>query len=159
MKYLILLFTLLSTTVFATEREGLKGKALAEVLKVYQDNEKLHAAFFDYKADEVEKYAKAVSSDINAVSHKEIKATLKETQKYLAAITKESEREANNVNYDKASLPLIKVIEKYDLGERYNAYSCPMVKKKWVQNSSDKLRVHNPYAPEMPHCGQRDSDY
>jgi hypothetical protein len=45
------------------------------------------------------------------------------------------------------------------VGEGYNEYTCPMVKKKWVQNSKKRARVHNPYAPEMPHCGGQVTEY
>ena len=51
------------------------------------------------------------------------------------------------------------VVNTYDVGKKYNAYSCPMVKKKWVQNSKKMAKVHNPYAPNMPHCGSKDTSH
>ena len=65
----------------------------------------------------------------------------------------------NNENYHIVSSALIFVINKYDLGSEYNAYSCPMVKKKWIQNSKKMTKVHNPYAAGMPHCGSQDSSH
>lgn len=56
-------------------------------------------------------------------------------------------------------MALIHIVNKYDLGSKYNAYSCPMVKKKWLQNSDKMAKVHNPYAAGMPHCGSQDTNH
>lgn len=42
-------------------------------------------------------------------------------------------------------MALIHIINTYDVGENYNAYSCPMTNKKWVQNSKKLNMVSNPY--------------
>ena len=65
----------------------------------------------------------------------------------------------NNQNYHLTSMALIHIVNTYDVGNEYNAYSCPMVKKKWLQNSKKMAKVHNPYAPNMPHCGGQDSNF
>ena len=56
------------------------------------------------------------------------------------------------------SKALVHIVRTYDVG-KYNAYSCPMVKKVWVQNSAKQDGVQNPYAPEMPACGTKDTSF
>lgn len=158
MKILALLIVLvMNASVFA--RTPLKGADLKSVLRVLEINESLHKNFFEYKPTLVEEDAQRLEKAIVEVKNQKIKELLKEGLPELKKIKSKNNREANNMAYHKVSLGLIKLLEKYDPGKRYNAYSCPMVKKKWVQNSEEKLRVHNPYAPEMPHCGQRDTEY
>lgn len=156
---LITLSLLFLFVITAQGRTDLKGEDQKSVLHVLEINESLHKNFFDYKGSLVEEDAKRLELAIAQIKNKELSKLLKETRSELSKIKSGQEREENNVAYHKASLGLIKLLEQYNPGKRYNAYSCPMVKKKWVQNSEDKLRVHNPYAPEMPHCGQRDTEY
>jgi len=153
----LVIFILFNFSVFA--RTPLKGDDLKSVLHILRLNESLHKNFFNYSPALVEEDASRLQKAIAALKNKQIKGILKESIPELKKINSKNEREVNNMAYHKASLGLIKLLEKYDPGKRYNAYSCPMVKKKWVQNSEVKLRVHNPYAPEMPHCGQRDTEY
>lgn len=146
-----------SSTIFS--RVELSGADKAEVLKVLKQNESLHTNFFTYNAKLVEEDAAELKKIIDGLKNSEFQKLLKDTSVELGKIKAANKREDNNITYHKVSLGLIKLIEKYNPGARYNSYSCPMVAKKWVQNSTDMLRVHNPYAPEMPHCGQRDTDY
>lgn len=156
---LFTLFTLISFCFNSYARTELKGEDKKAVINILEINESLHKNFFDYKASLVEEDAKRLSQAISIIKNTKITDLLKDGQMELAKIKKGNEREANNIAYHKVSLSLIKLLEEYNPGKRYNAYSCPMVKKRWVQNSEAKLRVHNPYAPEMPHCGQRDTEY
>jgi hypothetical protein len=96
---------------------------------------------------------------MNAIENGETKKLLKFSIEKLGELKSDTERETNNQNYHLVSMALIHLVNTYDLGDAYNAYSCPMVKKKWVQNSKKMARVHNPYAPGMPHCGTQDSEY
>ncbi|MCP4913202.1 MAG: hypothetical protein GY909_08780 [Oligoflexia bacterium] len=147
-----------SLSLFASgSRTALNEKDKASVIEVLKLNEDLHAAFFDYKANEVEANSKLVAKSIDKITNADIKKYLKKSKEQLLKIKGSVDRKKNNELYNEASLGLIYVINKYDLGRTYNSYSCPMVKKKWVQNSKKKAKVHNPYAPEMPHCGRQDS--
>jgi len=143
----------------STKRLPLDLKAKAELVRVLEANEKLHAGFFTYKAGVVEEAAKNLRKVVRAVSNTKTRMLLKDALKPLDQIKAKNKREANNVAYHKASLVLAGMVNSYDVGSSYNVYSCPMVKKTWIQNSKKQLRTHNPYAPEMPHCGGRDTDY
>jgi hypothetical protein len=129
------------------------------VINVLIKNEVLHQSFFDYNGEEVEKSARALYEEIDKIKKPEIKKLLAFSQKKLKEIKNSNSRELNNEIYNIVSTALIYLVNTYDLGAKYNAYSCPMVKKKWIQNSVKILKIKNPYAPEMPHCGSKDTNY
>lgn len=143
----------------AKERISLSKKERNEVVEVLKLNETLHASFFKYDGKEVEAAATKVKMAIDKISNKDVAKLLTFSKTKLSEMKSTSKREANNEAYHLVSMALIHVVNTYDVGKEYNAYSCPMVKKKWVQNSSKMAKVHNPYAPRMPHCGTQDSKH
>lgn len=153
MKNLILIFSVLASFSSFAKRKDLDESSKKQIIKVLENNEALHAAFFDYKADVVESEAKKVLTSISSLKNEDLLQILKFSTEKLKLVTASESRENNNVNYAIFSAALVHIINIYDVGEGYNGYSCPMVKKKWVQNSKKINKVHNPYAPEMPHCG------
>ncbi len=156
---IISLLILIGLNFSLQARSELKGEELKAILNILKINESLHDHFFDYKASLVEEDAKRLNLAISQLKNQKLKEIFKMAPTELTKIKADRDREENNISYHKASLEFVKLLEEYNPGVKYNSYSCPMVKKKWVQNSESKLRVHNPYAPEMPHCGQRDTDY
>jgi hypothetical protein len=74
---------------------------------------------------------------------------------YLSKIKKAASLKENNKYYHFANVFLVQLINTYDFGKKYQAYYCPMVRKKWIQNISKIEKVHNPYDSSMPHCGGR----
>ena len=140
-------------------RESLNEQTQKQIIAILEANEKLHGAFFEYDGKKVEAEANNVNSAISKLTDEKIGKLLKFSQTKLGEIKASSDRDKNNQNYHLVSMALIHIVNKYDVGPKYNAYSCPMVKKKWVQNSNKMDKVHNPYAPEMPHCGSKDSSY
>ena len=141
------------------ERKELEKKERQEVIKVFEVNEKLHNSFYDYQAKKVVRNAEKLAQAMEGISNPEVKNLLKYSQKKLKEISASKDKKANSQIYHMVSMALIHVLNQYDLGDTYNAYSCPMVKKKWVQNSKKKNKVHNPYASNMPHCGSKDTAY
>ena len=141
------------------DRKSLSEAAKKSVLSALETNEALHSSFFKYDAKTVESNAMKLKKAIDAIEDKEVAKLLNFSKTKLSEIKASNDRETNNKNYHLVSMALIHIVNKYDVGSKYNAYSCPMVKKKWVQNSSKMAKVHNPYAPEMPHCGSQDSHH
>ncbi len=141
------------------DRKSLSEAAKKSVLLALEANEALHSSFFEYDAKTVESNAMKLKKAIDAIEDKEVAKLLNFSKSKLSEIKASNDRETNNKNYHLVSMALIHIVNKYDVGSKYNAYSCPMVKKKWVQNSSKMAKVHNPYAPEMPHCGSQDSHH
>jgi hypothetical protein len=154
-KVLFAISLLISVNSFCTEKIAIKDIHKVEVLDALAANEELHSSFFKYKASEVEVNAKKLSEKISKISNKEISKLLAFANTKLSTIKSKSKRADNNEAYHIASMALINVINTYNLGDKYKGYVCPMVKKKWVQNTSKMEKVHNPYAPYMPHCGSK----
>lgn len=140
-------------------RKSIDAKTKKEVLKVLKLNEQVHSSFFDYDGKKVEANAKALNDAIKSISNADIAKLLKFSTTKLDAIKDSNERASNDQAYHLVSMALIHIVNTYDVGSEYNAYSCPMVKKKWLQNSKKMAKVHNPYAPNMPHCGGQDTSY
>lgn len=141
------------------DRKSLSEAAKNSVISALEANEALHSSFFKYDAKAVESNAMKLKKAIDAIEDKEVAKLLNFSKSKLSEIKASNDRETNNKNYHLVSTALIHIVNKYDVGSKYNAYSCPMVKKKWVQNSSKMAKVHNPYAPNMPHCGSQDSHH
>ncbi len=158
---LVFIFFLSCMSVFAEDggRKSLQGDVKESVLSVFQANEDLHTAFFNYDGKKVEEEALKVKAAIDLIKDTEISNLLTFSKEKLAAIKASNTRDENNRSYHLVSMALIHIINQYDLGGHYNAYSCPMVKMKWVQNSKKIDEVYNPYAPGMAHCGSKDSNY
>jgi hypothetical protein len=141
------------------DRKSLTEVAKKSVVSALEANEVLHSSFFKYNAKAVEANAMKLKKAIDGIKDKEVTKLLNFSKRKLSEIKASNDRETNNKNYHLVSMALIHIVNKYDVGSKYNAYSCPMVKKKWVQNSEKMAKVHNPYAPNMPHCGSKDSHY
>lgn len=157
--FFLLSLAFFNESAYSAERKSLGDEDKAQVVKALTRNEALHAAFFDYKAEAVEQAAKALKDSIAQIKNPEIGKILKFSQGKLDEIKASNERSKNDQAYHLVSMALIHIVNTYDIGDSFNAYSCPMVKKKWVQNSSKQAKVHNPYAPDMPHCGSQDTQY
>ena len=140
-------------------REKLDEKTKAKLISIFETNEALHSAFFTYNASLVQKQASSLRDVILTIEDKKLKKLFKRTLIQLKKITKKQDQDKNNHQYNLVNKKLIEVLGKYDLGSTYNVYSCPMVKKVWVQNSNKMDKVHNPYASYMPHCGTKDTIY
>lgn len=152
MKYLLAI--LFCFNIFAA-KEAIDKTTTETMVKALELNEALHAAYFTYNAESVEKSATAVISELEKIKNKKLKTNLDKALGHLKKIKKSVKREDNNKFYHLASVYLIRIINKYDLGPKYQPYYCPMVRKKWIQNISKQEKVHNPYDPTMPHCGGR----
>lgn len=146
-----------------TDSKGKRKKLSAEtkksVIAVLEANEQLFDSFFNYDEKKMASAAANVSKKIDQINDKEIKKLLTFAKTKLSDLQKMNDRKSHNQNYHLVSMALIHVINSYDVGETYNGYSCPMVKMKWVQNSKKISKVHNPYAPEMKHCGGVETFY
>ena len=139
----------------AEKKSSISDQAKAELTAVLKKNEELHGASFTYDGKKVAGVSAALADLVDKVSDQKIKKMLTFSQGKLRAIKADGDREENNKNYHLFSSALIHVITKYDVNSEYSPYNCPMVKKNWIQNTTKMAKVHNPYAPEMPHCGAR----
>jgi hypothetical protein len=142
-----------------SRRKMLDDKTKTQVLNVLEKNETLHASFFEYNGKAAEKSAKILQSSIGEVSNVEISKLLAFSKDLLSEIKADRNRKKNNQTYHTVSMALIYIVNNYDVGNSYNAYSCPMVKMKWIQNSTKLAKINNPYMNSMPMCGSQDSQF
>ena len=164
MKILAIIFVCISIGVCSyaeTKRQSVSPSVKAELLAVFSVNEELHQAFFEYeeKKGTIPSLAAKLSESIKGISDLEIRKLLRFSQSKLAEMNVKSIKVENDQRYHLVSMTLIHILNKYDIGSDYNAYSCPMVKKKWIQNTAKVAKIHNPYAEKMPHCGSKDSKH
>jgi hypothetical protein len=160
-KVIVLVACLVSVTsvVSAEKRLKVDEKTKVQIIDALKVNDELHASFFKYDGKKIEAVAKKLNLAFDKINDPSISKLLVFAKKKLVDIKEANDKKLNNENYHIVSSALIFVINKYDLGNEYNAYSCPMVKKKWIQNSKKMTKVHNPYAAGMPHCGSQDSSH
>jgi len=125
------------------------------MLKVLEKNESLHHSFFSYNAKAVEDATKELLKFSITNKEKALDSDLLKVRESLEKISAKQTQEENKKQYGLANIYFVKIINKYDLGEKYQAYYCPMVRKKWVQNTQKGVDVQNPYDASMPDCGGR----
>jgi hypothetical protein len=142
-----------------SKRKTLSDESKKEIIAVLDANETLHNSFFKYEADKVEESAIKLDSTISLVKDSDITKLLKYSKTILSKIKAVNTRDINNQHYHMVSMALIHIVNTYDIGGKYNSYSCPMVKKKWLQSSKESDEINNPYAPDMPHCGRKESKH
>lgn len=141
------------------KRKPLDSSTKEKVLELLKSNESLMMSFYKYDAKKISQAAKDFKGKLSAIKDKTIKVEVELAEIYLAKIASKNKKEVNYEAYHGISKALSRLVEGYELGSTYNVYYCPMVKKKWVQNSVKRRKVHNPYAPEMPHCGGQITEY
>lgn len=154
-KLIIMAISMMSFTSFVSAKEKLSKTTQTQMIKALELNEELHMSYFKYDAAKIEKSRDQVLAALSKVNDKKLQDKLAKAIKYLKEIKKSNRLEDNNKYYHFANVFLIQLINKFDFGPKYQAYYCPMVRKKWIQNVSKMEKVHNPYDSSMPHCGGR----
>jgi hypothetical protein len=142
-----------------SSRNDLSKKNQKYAIKVLNQNELLFDSFFSYSGAAIESHSMNLIKSINSMPNSQIKSEFIKSIPHLSKLKKSNSKEANNNYYNQASLIFIKIINTYDVGPHFNAYTCPMVNKRWVQNTKESNQVKNPYADYMPHCGGQDTEY
>ncbi|MBA2404060.1 MAG: DUF3347 domain-containing protein [Bdellovibrionales bacterium] len=156
MKTFLLCLLLLSTSAFARQKVAPQDqKVLTEVLT---KNDALFNAFLKKDAAKIEKEAKELAVLVEKSKSpllKDVKANAKSLNQIKAA----KKNEENLVSYEAFLNPLIKVVEANEAPKNFNVFSCPMVKKAWLQNIEVNKDVRNVYAMEMLECGTQDTKF
>lgn len=132
-------------------------KEISEITIALVANELMHMAFFKYDIEKIDAAKKKLTVALNNISNKDIQSFLKFAKTQLANIDGKNDKKKNNQNYHMVSSALIYVMNRYEIGNNYEAYYCPMVKKKWIQHSKKMTKTQNPYSADMPTCGRKDT--
>ncbi len=139
-------------------RKPLKAAEKTAVTSILDKNDELFNAFLKKDNALVEKKAKALSEAASQAKMGILKDIQAQTGK-LSTISGSKSHEANMEAYESFLKPLIKFVQTYEVDKKFNIFSCPMVKKSWIQDTSVNKDVQNIYAMEMLECGTQDTKF
>lgn len=151
-KILLLLFFMFSVAA----KEKIAPKIAAQLKEILASNDVLHDKFYQYNAVEIEAQKDDVAKLIAKFNgHEQILDLLKKSSVPLSKISKSSTEAENKKQFSIFNSVIVRIISDYEVDDKYKAYYCPMVRKKWVQDTAKKAGVNNPYDASMPDCGGR----
>lgn len=140
------------------QRKSLTSIEKDIVSKVLSANDNLFNAFLNKDSNLISQKTNDIMvlvESSNSVILKDVKSKIIELKKIKATNTHADSLKA----YEGFSDSLIQVVQKYDVGSHYNIFSCPMVKKSWIQDVRVNKNVRNVYAMEMLECGTQDTKF
>lgn len=170
MKILLAGFLALALPVFAqhkhdqhaahaqVKRKALQGKDKAIVAEILAKNDMLFNAFLKKDNSLIEKTAKELSGLVGK-SQSSIIMGIKAKVSSLDGIKSSNKNEDNLKAYEAFLNPLIAIVQQYEVAGDYNVFSCPMVKKSWIQDTEVNKDVKNVYAMDMLECGTQDTHF
>lgn len=152
-----IVFMMFSLACFA--RSSLSDKNKEQLQEVFKAHDGLHASFYNYDGKKVEAAAKVVAEKMAGIEDGGIARTFVYAIRKLKEMKEESKESENKQAYTAVSIALVRTLKKFDIGEHWNVYSCPMNKKQWVQDSQKLEKGHNPYDPSMGDCARKETSY
>lgn len=142
----------------ATNRTAIGSKEKGQIVEVLVKNDLLFNAFLKKDVSVIEKMAKDLHAYVS-MSKNPLLEEVKAEVWNLASIKSSNLNEQNLKAYESFLKPLIKVVQSKDIGGKFNVFSCPMVKKSWIQNVEINKGVKNLYTMEMLECGSQDTHF
>lgn len=130
-------------------------KILTDALKI---NDQLFNALLAKDTKLIEKKSQEIS-DLFQGNKEAIYKELTSKAGNLKKIKSSTKQEDALKAYEEFLKPLIKVVQEYDIENSYNVFSCPMVKKSWIQDVRVNKGVKNVFAPYMLECGTQDTHF
>ena len=141
-----------------TKRKAVSEKEKVEILEVLAKNDLLFNSFLKKDSSSVEKHAKELQLLMSNKKSSLLKDSKAQAVK-LASIKASNKAEDNMKAYESFLNSLIKVVQDNDVDSKYNIFSCPMVKKSWLQDITTNKEVKNVYAMDMLECGTQDTHF
>ena len=140
------------------KRQSLSSKDKSVLSEILAKNDLLFNSFLKKDKDLIEKYAKELSALVSTADSSIVKQ-VKAKASSLNNIKSSNKNEDNLNAYESFLNPLITLVQQYDVGGKYNVFSCPMVKKSWIQDLKTNKDVKNVYAMDMLECGSQDTHF
>lgn len=142
------------------EKAALEKEAQAQALNIFAANFQLHQAFIKDDVELIQQQAfnlrevttQAVAAQPSLVELAKVDETLKQM-----ATQKEVEQLATS--FALVNQVMVDFLLANELSAAYNVYYCPMVDKRWIQDSAQVLEVQNPYALYMLKCGTKETSF
>jgi len=140
------------------KRQVLPSKDRFVLLEVLAMNDLLFNSFLKKDQGLIEKNAKELSVLLASTDSTIVKLVKGKTS-ILNGIKSSNKNEDNLKAYESFLNPLLALVQQYDVGGKYNIFSCPMVKKSWIQDLKTNKDVRNVFAIDMLECGSQDTHF
>lgn len=142
------------------QKIALEKEVEEQALKIFEANFQLHQAFVKDDIELIQQQAfnlrevtsQAVAAQPSLVELAKVDETLKQM-----ATQKEVEQLATS--FAVVNQVMVDFLLANELSAAYNIYYCPMVDKRWIQDSAQVLEVQNPYALYMLKCGTKETSF
>lgn len=128
------------------------------VVGILKKNDELLNAFLKKDSKGVEKIAIELNNQLSKLNTEVLNSTKKQASKLLE-IKATNSNEKNLISYEQFLKPLVEVVKANDVGNRFNIFYCPMVKKSWIQDIEVNKDVKNVYAMDMLECGTQETHF
>lgn len=140
------------------KRKALQSNDKAQLTEILAKNDSLFNAFLKKDNALIVKNAKELAGLV-VKSDGPILKELKAKVYSLEGIKSSNKNEDNLKAYEAFLNPLIAIVQQYEVAGKYNVFSCPMVKKSWIQDTEVNKDVKNVYATDMLECGTQDTRF
>jgi len=124
----------------------------SDLSTVLIDYDQLHSAFFKNDIKMIKEGASALKKSLLKLKQKDMDYALKR----LENLGESNDIKKAHEDFNIISQAILVLMDREDGVKSHSRYYCPMVKKYWIQNTTESEKVMNPYASSsMPHCGSK----
>ena len=124
----------------------------SDLSSVLVDYDHLHGAFFKNDMKMIKEGASKLKKSLFKLKQKDMEYAVKRLENLVGRDDIKKAHEDFNI----VSQAILVLIDREGGVKNHSRYYCPMVKKYWIQNTTDSEKVMNPYASSsMPHCGSK----
>ncbi len=149
MRILLCVFALFSYTSFAAGSPQIQ-KYLTTLLKA---NDAIHTAFIKNDEPGFKTALAGLDKVLGEARVDELKQFVTESKSASAKLVSAANFDEKRKLYGDVVKPIVAMLQKYGPIESYRVFTCPMVKKDWIQDTKIASKVQNPYEPKMVDCG------
>ncbi|OFZ14920.1 MAG: hypothetical protein A2X86_06205 [Bdellovibrionales bacterium GWA2_49_15] len=149
MRIILTLFSLFSMVSYgATSPET--QKYLVNLLKA---NDSVHSAFVKNDEQGVKPVWANFEKVLSGSAPNELKEFVSESKVATVKLVSASAFDEKRKLYGDVIKPIVAMLQKFGPIDSYKVFTCPMVKKDWIQDTKLNSEVQNPYDPKMVKCG------
>ncbi|MBI2521867.1 MAG: DUF3347 domain-containing protein [Bdellovibrio sp.] len=149
MRIIMIFCTFFSMTSFGATSPEIE-KYLNDVLKA---NDAVHSAFIKSDDKELKSVWDTFEKALSGPRPDELKDFVTESKSAASKLVNATKFDEKRKLYGDVMKPIALMLQKYGPIASYKVFTCPMVKKDWIQDIKVVPQVQNPYDPKMVKCG------
>ncbi len=149
MRNIITFFALFSMSSYGATSPEIQ-KYLANVLKA---NDAVHSVFIKNDEQGFKMVWDGFEKALSQTRPDELKELITESKSASSKLMTATSLDEKRKLYGDVVKPIVLLLQKYGPIESYKVFTCPMVKKDWIQDIKVVSQVQNPYDPKMLKCG------